>query len=396
MYIKRAIEDKLLLLLENFPALAILGPRQVGKTTLAREIQSGLTRESIYLDLENPVDAGALDHPVEFLKNVADKVVIIDEIQRKPDLFPVLRSIIDQNRVNGRFILLGSASPELLYLSNETLAGRIVHMELTTFGHTEIGHLSDFREHWVKGGFPEPFKIANSDMRREWLKAFLSAYIERDLRLLGLGTSPATLHRLMQMLSSQQGGLLNASNLAKSLGVSSPTVSHSLSFFERSFLVRLLLPWHSNMRKRLVKSPKVYIRDSGIVNYLLGISSYEDLLRHPLLGNLWEGYIIEEVINTLRDDYQYFFYRTADGTECDLVVFKGSRCLAAIDGKFTSNPKRTKSMAITMKDLQAEKGFYVVPECPETYAIGENQYITSSWQIAEIIRSIATTGIMPK
>ncbi len=388
MYIKRTIEDKLLLLLEHFPSIAILGPRQVGKTTLAREIKKRLSRESIYLDLENPIDAGALDHPVEFLNNVSDKVVIIDEIQRKPDLFPMLRSVIDQHRVNGRFILLGSASPELLFLSNETLAGRIVHVELTTFEHTEIGHLSDFRGHWIKGGFPEPFKIADKEIRKEWLKAFLSAYVERDLRMLGLSTSPAILQKLIQMISTLQGGLLNASNLAKSLGVSSPTVSNAISFFERSFLIRLLKPWHSNIGKRLVKSPKVYIRDSGITNYLLGITSYEELLRHPLLGNLWEGYVIEEVINTLKDDYQYFFYRTADGAECDLLVFKDNQCLAAIDGKFTPGPKKTKSMAITMQDLKARNGFYVVPECPETYSIGGNQYVTSAWQIAEIIRSM--------
>lgn len=376
------------MLLEHFPSVAILGPRQVGKTSLAKEIKKRLSRESIYLDLENPVDAGALNHPIEFLNNLSEKVVIIDEIQRNPDLFPILRSVIDQNRVNGRFILLGSASPELLFLSNETLAGRIVHVELTPFEHTEIGHLTDFRGHWTRGGFPEPFKITDKYIRKEWLKAFLSAYVERDLRLLGLSTSPAILQKMLQMIATMQGGLLNASNLAKSLGVSSPTISNTLSFFERSFLVRLLKPWHSNIGKRLIKSPKVYIRDSGITNYLLGITSYEELLRHPMLGNLWEGYVIEEVINTLKDDYQYFFYRTADGAECDLVVFKGNHCLAAIDGKFSPSPKKTKSMAITMQDLKARNGFYVIPECPETYSIGEKQFVTSAWEIAEIIRSM--------
>jgi len=388
MYIKRAIEDKLLKLLDHFPSVAILGPRQVGKTTLAKEIRTRLLKESIYLDLENPVDLGALDHPTEFLYTVSDKVIIIDEIQRKPDLFPILRSVIDQKRVNGRFILLGSASPELLFMSNETLAGRIVHVELTPFEHAEISHLTDFREHWLKGGFPEPFKIEDKDIRREWVKAFLSAYVERDLRLLGLNTSPSTLQKLIQMLSSLQGALLNASNLAKSLGVSSPTVSNAISFLERSFLIRLLKPWHSNIGKRLIKSPKIFIRDSGIINHLLGITSYEDLLRHPMLGNLWEGYVIEDIINTLKDEYQFYFYRTADGTECDLLIFKGNQCLAAIDGKFSPSPKRTKSMTIAMKDLQAKNAFYVVPECPETYVIGENQYVTTPWQITEIIRSM--------
>ena len=388
MYIKRAIEDKLLKLLEHFPSVAILGPRQVGKTTLAKEIQIHLSKESIYLDLENPVDVGALDHPTEFFYTVSDKVIIIDEIQRKPDLFPILRSVIDQKRVNGRFILLGSTSPELLFMSNETLAGRIVNVELTPFEHAEISHLDDFRGHWLKGGFPEPFKIKDVDIRREWMKAFLSAYVERDLRLLGLNTSPSTLQSLIQMISSLQGGLLNASNLAKSLGVSSPTVSNAISFLERSFIVRLLKPWHSNIGKRLIKSPKIYIRDSGIINHLLGITSYEELLRHPMLGNLWEGYVIEDIMNVLKDEFRFYFYRTADGTECDLLIFKGNQCLAAVDGKFSPSPKRTKSMTIAMKDLQAKKAFYIVPECPETYVIGENQYVTTPWQITDIIRSM--------
>ncbi len=355
---------------------------------MAEEIRTRLTKESIYLDLENPVDQGALDHPIEFLNTVSNKVVIIDEIQRKPDLFPILRSVIDQNRMNGRFILLGSASPELLFMSNETLAGRIVHVELTPFEHAEISHLTDFRGHWLKGGFPEPFKIDDIVMNREWMKAFLSAYIERDLRLLGLKTSPLILQTLIQMISSLQGGLLNASNLAKSLGISSPTVSNAISFLERSFLIRLLKPWHSNIGKRLIKSSKIYIRDSGIINYLLGITSYEELLRHPLLGNLWEGYVIEDIINMLKDEFQFYFYRTADGTECDLLIFKGNQCLAAIDGKFSPSPKRTKSMTLAMKDLQARRGFYIVPECPKTYVLGENQYVTTPWQVTEIIRSM--------
>jgi hypothetical protein len=388
MYINRTIEDKLLLLLEHFPAVAILGPRQVGKTTLVKEIRKQLTKENIYLDLENQVDLNALNHPVEFLNSVSDKITIIDEIQRMPDLFPVLRSIIDNNRVNGRFILLGSASPQLLFLSNETLAGRIVYMELTPFKHTEIQHLSNFRDHWIKGGFPTPFNMAENNIRKEWFKSFISAYIERDLRLLGLNTSPSTLHRLFLMISSSHGGLLNISNLAKSLGVSSPTVNNAISFFERSFIVRLLQPWYSNIGKRLIKSPKIYIRDSGVVNYLLSITTYEDLLRNPMLGHLWEGYVIEDIINTLTDDYQFYFYRTADGTECDLLIFKGNDCIATIDAKFTPTPKRTKSMAITIQDLKPKKAFYVVPDCQTPYKIADNQFVATPWQITNIISSM--------
>lgn len=388
MYIKRSIEDRLLTLLAHFPAVAILGPRQAGKTTLVKEIRKQLTKECIYLDLENPADLAALEHPVEFLNSVSNKTVIIDEIQRKPELFPILRSVIDSNRVSSRFILLGSASPQLLFLSNETLAGRIVYLELTPFKHTEIQHLTDFRNHWLKGGFPEPFLIQDQRIRKEWFKSFISAYTERDLQLLGLSTSPANLQRLIQMISAIQGGMLNSSSLSNSLGISSPGVSNAISFFERSFIVRLLQPWHSNIGKRLVKSPKIYIRDSGIVNYILNIADYESLLRHPHLGTLWEGYVIEDIINTLGDEYSYYFYRTADGTECDLLIFKGEECLAAIDAKFVPNPQRTKSMTITIQDLKPEKAFFVVPECPSPYKLSENLFIATPWQLTEIILSM--------
>lgn len=386
MYIPRKIESKLLALLDNFPAVALLGPRQVGKTTLVKNIQSKLPKESIYIDLENQVDIGALTHPLEFLNSTSDKIVIIDEIQRKADLFPILRSVIDQQRVNARFILLGSASPQLLFLSNETLAGRIAYLELTPFSQEEIQDLTDFREHWIKGGFPQPFQSKEVFFRKEWMKSFVSAYIERDLRILGLNTSPTALYRLIQMLGSYHGSLLNSSNLSKSIGVSSPTVSNAISFFERSFIVRLLQPWHANIGKRLIKSPKIYIRDSGIINHLLGIYSYEEIMRTPLLGNLWEGFIIENIINTFLDDLQYFFYRTADGTECDLLIFDGTKCLAAIDAKFTSNPKRTKSMTITIQDLNPQMTFFVVPDCKIPYALDEKLKVCSLSQVIEEIK----------
>jgi uncharacterized protein len=388
MYIKRTIEKKLLELISHFPAVALFGPRQVGKTTLSKEIMVHLPNECVYLDLENPSDLAALTHPVEFLNSVSGKTVIIDEIQRKPDLFPVLRSVIDRNRINGRFILLGSASQQLLFLSNETLAGRIVYLELTPFTYSEISHLGNFREHWQKGGFPVPFEISETSLRKEWMKSFLSAYIERDLRLLGLNTSPLKLQQLFQMISSIHGGILNISRLSNALGMSSPTAGNAISFFERSFIIRLLQPWYSNIGKRLIKSPKIYIRDSGIENHLLGISIYEEMLRHPLIGALWEGYVVEEIINTLAGEYQFYYYRTADGTECDLLIFKGNRCVAAVDTKFSPDPGRTKSMTITMQDLHPQKAFFVVPESPSPYSLAENLFVVNPWEAIEMIRSL--------
>jgi predicted AAA+ superfamily ATPase len=388
MYVKRNLEAKILLHLKHFPAIAILGPRQSGKTTLVKEIRKKLKKESIYLDLENPSDIGALTHPVELFNSVFQKIIIIDEIQRKPDLFPVLRSVIDNHRTNGRFILLGSANPQLLFLSNETLAGRIVYLELTPFEHTEIENLSDFRDHWIRGGFPYPFLHSDNDIRKEWFKSFISAYIERDLRMLGLNTSVTNLQRLFQMLAASQGSVLNSSNLANSLGISSPSVSNAISFFERSFMVRFLQPWYANIGKRLIKSSKIYIRDSGIANYLLGILTYEDLLRHPMRGNLWESYIVEDIINTLGDRYQYYFYRTADGAECDLLLFKGETCIAAVDAKFTPHPQKTRSMAVTINDLHPKCAFYIIPECQVSYALSDNQYVATPWQFPALIKAL--------
>jgi predicted AAA+ superfamily ATPase len=230
--------------------------------------------------------------------------------------------------------------------------------------------------------------MAENKIRDQWYRSFISAYSERDLRLLGLSTSPTNIQRLLQMISAMQGGILNCSNLGNSLGISSPSVSNIISFFERSFIVRLLQPFHVNIGKRLVKSPKIYIRDSGITNFLLNIREYDNLLRHPLLGVLWESYVIEYIINTLGDEYNYFFYRTADGTECDLLIYKGEECLAVIDAKFSSSPQRTKSMTISIQDLHPRKAFFVVPECQAPYTLAENQFVVTPWQLTDIIRSM--------
>ena len=258
MYISRRIEGQLLKLLKYFPAVAILGSRQVGKTTLVKEISALLEVESVYLDLENPVDRAALIHPLEFINALQNKTIIIDEIQRNPELFPILRSSIDLKRENGRFILLGSASRELLLMSNETLAGRIVYIELTPFFYDEINQIEDFREHWLRGGYPMAFIQPDIAIRKIWMKSFLSAYVERDLKMLGLGSSSNDVQRTLYMLSSVHGNLMNTNSLANSLGLNVMTVRNILSFFEKSFIIRLLQPWYSNIGKRLVKSPKVF------------------------------------------------------------------------------------------------------------------------------------------
>jgi predicted AAA+ superfamily ATPase len=363
-----------------------LGSRQVGKTTLAKMISSQLDNDSVYLDLENPSDNFALDHPVEFFNAVGNKAVIIDEIQRRPELFPVLRSVIDSNRTNGRFILLGSASKDLLLMSNETLAGRVVYNELTPFLLKELNPQSDFRVHWLRGGYPTAFFQNDDSMRNQWLRSFVSAYIERDLRMLGLGSSPNDVQRLFYMLASVHGSLLNYSTLANSLGISVPTVRNIISYFEKSFIIRIIQPWFANIGKRLIKTPKVYFRDSGIINFMLGLNSFENLLRHQMLGQLWEGYVIENIISTLGDQYQYYFYRTADGAECDLVIFEGSNCKAAVDAKFSPAPKSTRSMTTIINDLKPRQSYFVVPECSTPFSIGGDVTIATPDQAINLLR----------
>jgi len=386
MYIKRAIESQLLLLIKHFPSVAILGSRQVGKTTLVKEISKQLDRESVYLDLENPADNAAFVHPLEFINSVKDKTLIIDEIQRKPELFPILRSAIDSDRINGRFILLGSASKDLLLLSNETLGGRIVYNELTPFFIEEISNSFDFRTHWFRGGYPVSLTQNDDFIRRQWLRSFLSAYVERDLRMMGLGSSTNDIQRLLAMLTNVHGSLLNYNSLANSMGLSLPTVKNIISYFEKSFIIRILQPYYTNIGKRLIKTPKIYFRDSGIINFLLGISNYEELLRNPMLGPLWEGYVIENLIAALGDKYQYYFYRTADGTESDLLIYEGITCKAIVDAKFSPNPRPTKSSSIAIQDLNPEHALFVVPETKMPYSISNKIFVVSLEQAVSLLK----------
>ncbi len=368
--IERKLHSRILDLLEHFPSVAILGPRQIGKTTLAKSLMASIKQETIYLDLELPVDVNRLSNPQLFFEGNKDKCVIIDEIQRVPDLFPVIRAVIDQHRVPGRFILLGSASPKLLKQSSETLAGRIVYTELTGLLINEVN--KDTNNLWIKGGFPEPYLIKNQTILQEWYQSFIRTYIERDLPLLGLRVDTLLLNRLLNMLAHSHGSLLNQSNLSKSIGVSGPTISKYIGFFENAFILRLLPPWYANIKKRLVKSPKAYLRDSGILHHLLGINNLNNILGHPILGQSWEGFVVEQIINSSRAGILFSFYRTAMGAECDLIVSKGLEILACVEIKFSDTPKTTKSFTTAIQDLQSLNNFIVVPNCPEPYKIKEN------------------------
>ena len=364
---RRCSENEFLKLANLFPVVAILGARQVGKTTLAKQLMQKLKQKTIYLDLENPTDIAKLRNPTAFFELHKNNCVIIDEIQRRSDLFPILRWAIDSHRIPCRFIVLGSASPTLLASSSETLAGRILYKELTPFTLDEVGE-HNLHTHWLVGGFPEPFLSKDDFFRGKWYTSFIQTYIEREFAIIGLKTSVAKLSRFFTMLAHIHGHLLNKSTLAKSLDVSIGTIERYLSYMENAFLVRVLRPFFINLKKRLVKSPKVYIRDSGILHAMLDLRRMENLLSHPILGNSWEGYVIEQILSAF-PQYSSFFYRTQSGAECDLVLVKNTICEFAIEVKFSDSPRKSKSLTTALQDLKTKHNLLVVPFCDEPYPL---------------------------
>lgn len=371
--ITRNKAKKIVKLLDFFPVVGIIGPRQVGKTTLSKQIVENIQKECVFLDLENPRDIAKLQDPVLYFEDNIDKCVVLDEIQNLPHLFPVLRSMIDLNRIPGRYIILGSASPELIRNSSESLAGRIAYVELTTFNLTEVYELSNKNTDrlWLQGGFPNAFLFDDVEMVTQWHYNYIKTYVERDLPNLGLKVDKTLLIKLLQMISHIHGDIINYNNLSKSLGISSNTIKKYINFFEGSFLIRQLAPFYLNIKKRLVKSPKIYIRDTGILHYLQNINEKKDLFGNPLIGNSWESFVIEQIIQQLSPKYQTYFYRTNDGAECDLVVTKSQKTIMAIEIKYTSAPKLTRGTTIAFDDLSSEQNFIITPNSDD-YLIKKN------------------------
>jgi len=360
-YIQRTVEKEVLKLISYFPAVGITGPRQVGKTSLVQAISKKLPKESIYLDLENPDDQIKLDNPSLFLDPLSDQTIVLDEIQRIPDLFPALRGIIDRNRKPGRFILLGSASPDLIRDSSESLAGRIAYQELRPLSYDEIRGKFDFRHHWLRGGFPESLLAPDDDLSYIWRQNFVRTYLERDIPLLGLSANPILIGRLWRMVSHLSGELLNMENISKSLGIHGTTVRKYLDFMESAYLIRRIQPFSLNLKKRLVKSPKIYLTDTGILHQLLGIKSFFDLSGHPSVGNSWETYIVNQIISLMPDWAELFFYRTHDGTEADLVITKSEVPMTLVEIKFSTTPKVSRGFHIASKDLGTQNHFAICP-----------------------------------
>ena len=334
--------------LRRSPVVVLIGPRQCGKTTAARWIVEPTSPR--YFDLESPASLARLTEPMTALGPLRG-VVVIDEIQRRPELFPLLRVLADRRPIRTRFLILGSASPELLRQSSETLAGRVETVSLAGFGLDELGERALGR-HWRRGGFPPAYLARSEADSVRWREQFVRTFLERDLPQLGVSIAAPRLHRFWSMLAHVHGSLWNAADFARSLGLSQPTVRHYLDLLASVFMVRQLLPWHENLAKRQVKAPKVYIRDSGLLHALVGIRSEQDLQLYPRLGASWEGYAIEEALK-LVGSHDAFFWATHGGAELDLMVFRNGRRYG-IEMKHQDAPRLTPSMRTALADLNLE------------------------------------------
>ena len=355
-------------LLRDFPVVVLLGARQVGKTTLALQILEQFEGPSERFDLEDPADLSRLTDPRLALGDLRG-LVVLDEVQRQPDLFPVLRVLADRKPRRARFLVLGSASPELLRQSSETLAGRVAFHSLDGFGLQEVG-TSELGRLWLRGGFPDSFLSRSHSASFTWRRNFIRTFVERDLPQLGVRVSASTLDRFWSMLAHYHGQVFRASELARSFGVTDKTVRHYLDILTAALVVQQLPPWHANVRKRQVKSPKVYVRDAGLLHALLGIRDRRDLERHPKVGASWEGFLLRQVIELLgAAPEECFFWATHSGAELDLLWVRGRRRWG-FEFKRTSSPKLTRSLHTARETLELEKTF-IVHAGEQTYPLHE-------------------------
>jgi len=367
-YIKRLAEAKLREYLKIFPAVAVLGPRQCGKSTMIKQLVQK-SKNFVYLDLQSSGDLRKLQEPEFFFENNADKTVCIDEIQLAPHLFSALRSAIDSHRKPERFILLGSASRDLIQKTSESLAGRVGFIELSPFTKSELLTRDKENKLWLRGGFPNSYLAKDNKAASIWLEQFLRTYIERDLQNFGINIPAIQIRRFLTMFAHNQAQVLNSSKLAESLGLTHPTIRRYIDLLENSFVMRTLQPFENNIKKRLIKSPKVYIRDTGLLHKLLQIGSLNDLFSHPVFGFSWEGYVIENIISE-NQDFQFFFYRTSSGNEIDLVIETGKKRIA-IECKASTAPQLSHGNYSAIEDIKADK-IYVVAPVKAQYKLKEN------------------------
>lgn len=370
MMIPRRLAPRLRRALDEFPAVGLLGPRQCGKTTLALDVAS--SRDSVYLDLESEADRARLAQPELYLPGHRQALVILDEVHRTPGLFPVLRGQIDEARRQGhrtgQYLLLGSASPGLLKQSSETLAGRVAFLELTPFVVPEIEARAQ-GDLWLRGGFPPSLLAPDGAQSFRWRTHFIRTYLERDIPQFAPRIAAETLRRFWVMLAHGHGTLLNTAQLARNLGVGAKSTAGYLDLLVDLLLVRRLPPWHANLGKRLTRSPKVYLRDSGLLHALLGIQDLDALLSHPVLGASWEGFVIETLLACAPDGTQGHFFRTSAGAEIDLLLAWPDGRLWAVEIKRSLAPKPERGFHSACADLQPERRFVVYPGT-EAFALG--------------------------
>ena len=369
-YVNRRSTEEVLDSLEDYPVVALLGARQVGKSTLAKKICADF-QDAVYLDLESPRDINKLQDPEAFFELNKDSLICLDEIQRMPDLFEVLRAVVD--KTSQRFLVLGSASRDLIRQGSETLAGRIAYLELTPFTLDEIPGV-DSRVHWLRGGYPKSVLAKNDDVGFEWRLNYIRTFLERDIPQLGFSIPASTLRRLWQMLAHNQGQTLNSAKMGNSLDKSANTIRHYIDILEQTFLVRTLAPYSVNVKKRLVKSPKVYLRDSGLLHTLLDIETMNNLMGHPVYGSSYEGYVIENILVNL-PRWKPYFYRTAGGAELDLVLTRGAEIIA-IEIKASSAPKPSRGFWSSCEDIKATRK-YVIGAVSEAYPIKNGAHVCS-------------------
>ena len=360
MIIRNKFEE-IMAVLDEFPVVAMIGPRQCGKTTLAKEISISCGKPSIYLDLELSSDLAKLENAELYLKANQDKLIILDEIHHKPNLFSLIRALVDQSNSKGRFLVLGSASPQLLQQSAESLTGRIYYIELSTFSLPELSSTISINDHWFRGGYPGALLAKNLIATDRWLNAYIRNYTSRDLPDLGLKVSPLLIDRFWRIVASYHGGIWNASKIGSVMGLSSHTISRYLYFMKEAFLVHELTPFEGSSLKRLVKAPKIYIRDSGILHNLVNIKSMDVLHGDGRIGASWEGYVVEQIYKTLGPVFELNYYRTHNGAECDLVLSRNGVPEITVEIKYSSHPTISRGFFECISDLGTRQNFVVVP-----------------------------------
>ncbi|TZF86454.1 ATP-binding protein (plasmid) [Pedobacter sp. BS3] len=393
--IRRSIHQQLLYAVNNMPVVALLGPRQVGKTTLALSIVKETGKPTTYIDLELDSDFNKLSDPEAYLKRMEGQLLIIDEVQRKPDLFRTLRALVDIRRrageKTGQFLLLGSASKDLLQHTAETLAGRIRYLELSPFNIFEILQEdalgTAYDKLWFRGGFPDSYLAATDHESWEWRGDFIASYVERDIPLMGPQVQANRIKTFWSMLAHYHGQQVVFSELGRSLELSHTTIRSYLDILTDFYMVRQLQPWSGNTKKRLVKSPKIYLRDSGILHRLLNISSFENLLGHPVLGASWEGFVVENILLQLSDKWRYSYYRSSNQAEIDLVLETPDNEVWAIEIKRSSAPTIKRSFHEACADVQAVKKF-IVYHGPEQYPIANGVEVIGLTPFLELVSSM--------